>query len=109
MLTDIVRLASAAREQCFTWGPQEHRSTYDRIIAAAMRYSTVVNYAGAVEIPLLARHPASSSGSASTAASQPTPATFAGGFSAPRAQQPPQSQGPHTYVQLLSPRRRYFQ
>jgi hypothetical protein len=42
-LADIVRLASAAREQCFTWGLQEHRSTYDRIIAAAMRYSAVVN------------------------------------------------------------------
>jgi hypothetical protein len=85
-------------------GPQEHRSTYERIIAATMRYSAVVNYAvanyaGAVEIPLLPRHPALSSSSASTAASQPTPATFAGGFWAPRAQQHPQAQGPHTYVQ----------
>jgi hypothetical protein len=44
-----------------------------------MRYSAVVNYAGAVEIPLLSHHPASSSSSASTAASQQTPATFAGG------------------------------
>jgi hypothetical protein len=80
-------------------GPQEHQSTYDRIITAAMRYSAVVNYAGAVEIPLLLRHPALSSSSASTAASQPRPATFAGGFSAARAQQQPQAQGPHTYVQ----------
>jgi hypothetical protein len=95
VLTEIVRLASAAREQCFTWGPQQHQSTYDRIVAATMRYSAVVNYAGGVEIPLLMRHPASSSSSASTAASQPTPATLAGGFSAPTAQQ----QGPHTYVQ----------
>jgi hypothetical protein len=31
---------------------------YDRIIVAAMRYSAIVNYAGAVEIPLLSRHPA---------------------------------------------------
>jgi hypothetical protein len=99
VLANIVRLASAAREQCFTWGPWEHQSTYDRIIAAAMRYSVVVNYAGAVEIPLLPRHPASSSSSASIAASQPTPATFAGGFSAPTAHQQPQPQGPHTYVQ----------
>jgi hypothetical protein len=89
MLANIMRLASAAREQCFTWGPQEHRSTYGRIIAAIMRYSAVVNYAGAVEIPLLPRHPPSSSSSASTEASQPTPATFAGGFSALRAQQQP--------------------
>jgi hypothetical protein len=95
----MVRLASAAREQCFTWGPQEHQSTYDRIIDAAMRYSAIVNYAGAVEIPLLPCHPASSSCSASTAASQPMPATFAGGFSTSREQQQPQSQGPHTYVQ----------
>jgi hypothetical protein len=80
----------------FTWGPQEHRSTYDRIITAAMRYSAVVNYAEAVEIPLLPRHPASS---LSSAALQPTPATFASGFSTPRAQQQPQAQGPHTYVQ----------
>jgi hypothetical protein len=29
---------------------------YDRIIAAAMSYSAVVNYVGAVEIPLLPRH-----------------------------------------------------
>jgi hypothetical protein len=86
-------------EPCFTWGPREHQSTYDRIIAAAMRYFTVVNYAGAVEIPLLPRHPTSSSSSASTAASQPTPATRAGGFSTPTAQQQPQAQGPHTYVQ----------
>jgi hypothetical protein len=43
----------------------------------AMRYSAVVNYVGAVEIPLLPLHPVSSSSSASTAASQPTPATFA--------------------------------
>jgi hypothetical protein len=54
-------------------GPQEQRSTYERIIVAVMRYSAVVNYTGAVEIPLLPRHPASSSSSASTAASQPTP------------------------------------
>jgi hypothetical protein len=99
VLADIVRLASAAREQCFTWGPQQHHNTYDMNITAAMRYSAVVNYTGAVEIPLLPRHPASSLSSASTAASQPTPATFAGGFSAPRAQQQPQAQGPHTYVQ----------
>jgi hypothetical protein len=99
VLADVVRLASAAREQCFTWGPQEHQSTYDRIITAAMRYSALVNYVGAVEIPLLPRHPTSSSSSVSIAASQPTPATFAGGFSAPRAQQQPQAQGPHTYVQ----------
>jgi hypothetical protein len=64
-----------------------------------MRYSAVVNYVGAVEIPLLPRHPASSSSSASTAASQPMPATFAGGFSAPRVQQHPQARGPHAYVQ----------
>jgi hypothetical protein len=64
-----------------------------------MRYSAVVNYAGAVEIPLLPRHPTSSSSSASTSASQPTPATFTGGFSASRAQQHPQAWGPHTYVQ----------
>jgi hypothetical protein len=43
MLAEIVRLASSAREQCFTWGPLQHQSTYDGIIDAAMRYSTVVN------------------------------------------------------------------
>jgi hypothetical protein len=64
-----------------------------------MRYSTVVNYAGALEIPLLPGHPASSSSSASTASSQQTPATFAGGFSAPRVQHHPQAQGPTAYVQ----------
>jgi hypothetical protein len=53
-------------------GPQQHQSTYDRIADAAMRYSAVVNYAGAVEIPLRLCHPVSSSNSASTAASQPT-------------------------------------
>jgi hypothetical protein len=99
VLAEVVRLASAVREQCFSWGPQEHRSTYERIIAAAMRYSAVVNYTGAVEIPLLSRHPASFSSSASAADSQPTPATLAGGFSAPTAQQQPQAQGPHTYMQ----------
>jgi hypothetical protein len=98
VLAEVVWLALAAREQCFSWGPQEHRSTYERIIAAAMRYSAVVNYAGAIEIPLLPRHPVSSSSSASIVASQPTPATFVGGFSALRAQQQPQVQGPHTYV-----------
>jgi hypothetical protein len=99
VLAEVVRLASAAMGQCFSWGPQEHRSTYERIIAAATRYSAVVNYVGAVDISLLPHHPASSSSSASTAASQPTPATFAGGFSAPRAQQHLQAQGPHPYVQ----------
>jgi hypothetical protein len=69
MMAEVVRLASVAMGQCFSWGPHEHRSTYERIIAADMRYSAVVNYAGAVEIPLLPRHPASSSSSASTAAS----------------------------------------
>jgi hypothetical protein len=64
-----------------------------------MRYSAVVNYIGAVEIPLLPRHPASSSSSASIAASQPTPATLADGFSAPTAQQ----QGSHNYVQRPLP------
>jgi hypothetical protein len=68
-------------------GPREHQSTYDRIIAAAMRYSAVVNYARAVEIPLLPCHLVSSSSSASTAALQPMPATFVGCFSAPREQQ----------------------
>jgi hypothetical protein len=85
-LTEVVRLASGVIGQCFSWGSQEHRSTYERILATAMRYSAVENYAGAVEIPLLPRHPTSSSSSASTAASQPTPTTFAGGFSAPRVQ-----------------------
>jgi hypothetical protein len=65
-----------------------------------MRYSAVVNYTEAVKISLLLRHPASSSNSASIAASQPTPPTFVGGFSAPTAQQQPQEQGSHTYVQL---------
>jgi hypothetical protein len=88
-LAEVVQLASTAIGQCSTWGPQEHRGTYERILAVAMRYSTVVNYAGAADIPLFPRHPASSSSSASTAASQPTPATFAGGFTAPRAQQLP--------------------
>jgi hypothetical protein len=57
-------------------GPLQHHSMYDRIIDAAIRYSTVVNYAGAVEIPFLPRHPALSSSSTSTAASQPTPSTL---------------------------------
>jgi hypothetical protein len=91
VLAEVVRLASAAMGQCFSWGPQEHRSTYERIIAATKRYSAVVNYAGAVEIPLLPCHPASSSSSASTAASQSTPATFAGRFLALRAQQHPRA------------------
>jgi hypothetical protein len=78
MLVEIVRLTAFAREQCFTWGPLQHKSTYDRIIDAAMRYSAVMNYVGAVEIPLLPHHPASSSSSASTVASQPTPSTLAG-------------------------------
>jgi hypothetical protein len=64
-----------------------------------MRYSAVVNYSGAVEISLLPRHPASSSSSASTASSQQTPATFAGGFSAPRVQHHPHAQGPPAYVE----------
>jgi hypothetical protein len=101
VLAEVVRLSSTVIVQCSTWGPQEHRGTYERILAAAMRYSAVVNYAGAVEIHLLPRHPVSPSSSASTAASQPTPATFAGGFSAPRVQQLPQAQGPHAYVQRL--------
>jgi hypothetical protein len=79
VLAEIVRLAASVRERCFNWGPQQHQSTYDSIVDAAMRYSAVVNYAGAVEIP----HPASSSSSASTMASQPTTSTLAGGFSAP--------------------------
>jgi hypothetical protein len=98
-LAEVVQLASTAIGQYSTWGPQEYRGTYERILAAAMMYSAVVNYAGAVDIPLLPRHPASSSSSTSTAASQPMPATFASGFTAPRAQQLPQAQGPHAYVQ----------
>jgi hypothetical protein len=98
-LVEVVQLTSTAIGQCSTWGPQEHRGTYERILAAAMRYSAVVNYTRAVEIPLVPRHPVSSSSSALTAASQPTPATFASGFTAPRAQQLPQAQGPHAYVQ----------
>jgi hypothetical protein len=90
---------AAAIGQCCSWGPQEHRGTYERILAVAMRYSAVVNYTGTVEIPLLPRHPASSSSSASTAASLPMPATFADGISASRVQRHPQAQGPHTYVQ----------
>jgi hypothetical protein len=43
VLAEVVRLESAAREQCFSWGPQEHRSTYERIIVAAMRYFAIVN------------------------------------------------------------------
>jgi hypothetical protein len=70
-------------------GAQQHQSTYDRNIAAALRYSVVVNYAGTIEIPLPLRDAASSSSSASTVASQPTPPTLAGGFSAPTAQQQP--------------------
>jgi hypothetical protein len=60
---------------------------YDDIVDVAMRYSAVVNYIGAVEIPFLPRHSASSSSSASTAALQPMPSTLVGGFSAPTAQQ----------------------
>jgi hypothetical protein len=105
-----VRLASAAREQCFTWGPQQYQSTYDRIIAAAMRYSAVVNYAEAVEIPLLPHHPTSSSNSPSIGASQPTPPTLAGGFSAPTAQQqPPYVQRPFAPPGAGTFSRLYFQ
>jgi hypothetical protein len=67
-----------------------------------MRYSAVVNYAGAVEIPLLPCHSVSSSSSAwtaSTTTSQQTPASFAGGFSAPRVHHHTQAQGPPAYVQ----------
>jgi hypothetical protein len=99
VLAEVARLASGAIGQCHTSGPLEHRSTYERILTATMRYSAVVNYTGAVEIALLPRHPASSSSSASTASSQQTPATFAGGFSAPRVQHHPQAQGPPAYVQ----------
>jgi hypothetical protein len=70
---------------------QDHRCCHEVLRRRELR--------GVVEIPLLPRHPASSSSSASTAASQLTPATFASGFSAKRAQQQPQAQGPHTYVQ----------
>jgi hypothetical protein len=80
-------------------GRGSRSSTYERILAAVMRYSAVVNYVRTIEIPLLPRHLTSSSSSASTAASQPTPATFADGLSAPRVQQHPQAQGPHAYVQ----------
>jgi hypothetical protein len=69
-LAEVAWLASGAIRQCHAWGPQEHPSTYESILAAAMRYSAVVNYAGAVEITLLPRHPALSSSSASTASSQ---------------------------------------
>jgi hypothetical protein len=100
-LAEVAWLASGAIRQCHAWGPQEHPSTYESILAAAMRYSAVVNYAGAVEIPLLPRHPALSSSSASTASSQQTPATFAGGFSATRVQHHPQAQGRPAYVQRL--------
>jgi hypothetical protein len=91
VLAEVVRLASGVIGQCYSWGPQEHRSTYERILAAAVRYSAVVNYAGALEIPLLPLHPAPSSSSASTASSQQTSATFAGRFSALRVQQHPQA------------------
>jgi hypothetical protein len=94
-----VRLASGAIGQCHAWTPQGHRSTYERILAVTMMYSAVVNYAEAVEIPLLLRHSASSSSSTSTATSQQTPASFTGGFSAPRVQHHPQAQGPPAYVQ----------
>jgi hypothetical protein len=50
-LAEVARLASGAIGQCHSWGPQEHRSTYERILAAAMRYSTVVNYAEAPSAP----------------------------------------------------------
>jgi hypothetical protein len=56
MLAEVVRLASTAMGQCFSWWAQEHRSTYERIIAATMRYSAIVNYVRAVEISLLPRH-----------------------------------------------------
>jgi hypothetical protein len=70
---------------------------YDRIIAAAMRYSAVVKYAGAVEIPLLPcpqRRPRAlpRQGFAADACH------LFSGFSALRAQQHPQVQDPHTYV-----------
>jgi hypothetical protein len=50
---EIVRPTASAREQCFTWGAQLNQSMYDRIVDAAMRYSAVRNYDGAVEIHLL--------------------------------------------------------
>jgi hypothetical protein len=47
VLAEIVWLAVSAREQCFTWGA----SAAPEHIDAAMRYSAVVNYAEAAEIP----------------------------------------------------------
>jgi hypothetical protein len=70
---------------------------YDRIIAAAMRYSAVVKYAGAVEIPLLPcpqRRPRALPRHGFTADA----CHLFSGFSALRAQQHPQVQDPHTYV-----------
>jgi hypothetical protein len=94
--TCILAFGFALKSGCDT-PPSRHLDPFN----AAVRYSAVVNYAGAVEIPLLPHHPASSSSSALTAASQSMSSTVIGGFSAPTAKQQPQTQGPHTYVQRL--------
>jgi hypothetical protein len=110
VLAEIVRLASSAREQCFTWGPLQHQSTYDRIIDVAMRYTAVVYYARAVEIPLLPRHPASSSSSASTGFATDTfhpcrQLLVSDGVAAATGAGPAHLRA----ASVCSPRRRYFQ
>jgi hypothetical protein len=49
-----------------TMEPQDHDQVYDKILAVAMRYSTVVNYGRIVVVLLFPRHFVLSSSSAST-------------------------------------------
>jgi hypothetical protein len=43
---EVVQLASTAIGQCSTWGAQEHRGTYERILAATMTRSRELRQGG---------------------------------------------------------------
>lgn len=75
MISEIETLAFDAVGRALTMGALEHQQVYARMLEVTSRFRHAVNYRGDIGVPLLPRHPASSSSSASTARSCQVPAS----------------------------------
>ena len=66
MIVEIDAMALQACGRALLMGALEHEQLYDRMLEVTSRFRHAVNFRGDIAVPLLPRHPASSSSSGST-------------------------------------------
>jgi hypothetical protein len=76
MIAEMVNIVRDAKSRVLSIGPIDHDQMYDRMLAAATRFLSAVNYIGNEALPISPCHPVSSSSSASTGHSYQASSSF---------------------------------